>query len=186
MRIRRFDWINSAARTGDFFRSSVVKIVFSALIIGWVKPHDTLRSAPSRSSLSLQAQDYRKEWLPPSWASGTLSQFPVQTINLALRWVIGFTRWDQSDTVCGVSVCPSVRRLAPVLSKPFCAVSSFIPSASLGRFLSMFFSQRLRWNFSSVFDYSLLVCISRVRYDSSNCRIIRRTPNALDFFDIIK
>lgn len=108
--------------------ASIAEVVFSVLIIGWVKPHDTLRPAPPRSPLSLRAQNHRKEWLPPSWASGTLSQSPVQTINLALRWVIGFTRWDQSDTVCSVSVCPSVRRLAPVLPT-FCAVSSFIPSA---------------------------------------------------------
>lgn len=111
-----------------FSGASIVKVVFSALIIGWVKPHDTLRPASPRSPLSLRAQGHRKEWLPPSLASGTLSQFPVQTINLALRWVIGFTRWDQSDTVCSVSVCPSVRRFAPVLPT-FCAVSSFIPSA---------------------------------------------------------
>lgn len=107
------DPIESILRTGDFFRSIYsYKVVFSVLIIGWVKPHDTLRP---RSPLSLRAQGHRKEWLPPSWVSGTLSQSPVQTINLALRWVIGFTRWDQSDTVCSVSVCPSVRRLAPVL-----------------------------------------------------------------------
>lgn len=112
-----------------FSEVSIVKVVFSALIIGWVKPHDTLRPVlhlDLRSRCGPRAT--RKEWLPPSWASGTLSQFPVQTINLALRWVIGFTRWDQSDTVCSVSVCPSVRRLAPVLPT-FCVVSSFIPSA---------------------------------------------------------
>lgn len=106
----------------------IVKVLLSALIIGWVKPHDILRLASPRSLLSLRAQGHRKEWLPPSWASETLSQSPVQTINLVLRWVIGFTRWDQSDTVCSVSVCPSVHRLAPVLPT-ICAFSSFIPTA---------------------------------------------------------
>lgn len=117
-------WFASRSSSGAF----IVRVVFSVLIIGWVKPHDTLRLASPRSSLSLRAQGHRKEWLPPSWASGTLSQSPVQTINLALWWVIGFTRRDQSDTVYSVSVCPSVRRLAPVFPM-FCAVSSFIPSA---------------------------------------------------------
>lgn len=125
-----------------FSGASIAKVVFSVLIIGWLKPHDTLQP---RSPFSLRVQGHRKEWLPPSWTSGTLSQSPVQTINLAFRWVIGFTRWDQSDTVCNVSVCPSVRRLAPVLPT-FCAVSSFIPSA-LDVYV-LFRSQKLHWNSS--------------------------------------
>lgn len=109
---------------------------------------------PPRSPLSLRIQSHRKEWLPPSWASGTLSQSPVQTINLALWWVIGFTRRDQSDTVCRVSVCPSVRRLAPVLPTfCMCAVSSFIPAPDV--YVSS--PCTLLRNSSSVFNYSLLV-----------------------------
>lgn len=56
--------------------------------------------------------------------SGALSQGLVSTINLAVRWVIGFTRWDQSDTVCLVSVCLSVRRFC--LSLPFSLPSLFL------------------------------------------------------------
>lgn len=133
--IRRSDRIHPAQRRlipKTSSEAAVAKVVVRALIIGWVKPHDTLRPAGRLSlSFSQRAQGHRKEWLPPCVASGTLSQPAVRTINLALRCVIGFTRWDQSDTVCRVSVCPSVCRLVPVLPT-FRVVSPFIPSG-LGR-----------------------------------------------------